>query len=318
MFIYEIFYILYIVYMRNETKIKVDKIHRQINKIALKGKGYILEYKELVDDIISKGNFVELELCLSINYGISANRYKYIHDLKNESWSIITQKTNAPLIERIRIMYKQKKVFQIGQEVRTDDSNYAGLSWSAPLDSSYSVVATASQVNFSKGSNNVVMEILDGFIYRFEINKASWNDGQPYVINSLQVVDSGTYSNLQDASYSTPIPLDSGDYLLTTYRRPGPVYSDVFPSEYSVLRYRVTVSGSILLGEIKEVDSVPYNSKYYYLNSKFAELTGIKKTFLEVTKVGESTITIVYDNDKKSEETNLYQRYVLAIDYLLS
>ncbi len=304
--------------MKNETKIKVDKIYRQINKIALKGKDYILEYKDLVDDIISKGNFAELELCLSMKYGIIANRYKYIHDLKNESWRIITLQTNSSLIERLRSMYKQKKVFQIGQEVRSDDSNYAGLSWSAPLDSAYSIVATASQVYFSKESKQVGIQILDGFIYRVEISRAVWNGGVPYNINSLQVIDSGTYSNLQSASYSTQMSLDPADYLVTTYKRNGPVYSDVFPGEYSVFRYRVTVSGSILLGEIKEVDSVPYNSSYYYLNKKFAELTGMKKTFLEVTKVGEGTITIVYDNNKKSEETNLYQRYVLAIDYLLS
>lgn len=305
--------------MKNDNKSRVDKIYRQINKIALKGKDYSQEYDGLVDDIISRGQYTYLELCLVVKYGVEANRYKYIEDLKKESWKVITLKTNSSLAERLMHYYRSKKVYQIGNEIHTDDVNYAGLTWSGPFDSEYTESATASQVSFAKDSSSMVgINILDELIYKVEISRVKWESIAPTDIKLLQTISSGTYSALPLSYYVTQIPLTHGDYLVTAYKREDISYSGPFANVYSVLNYRVGVSNGVLLGTIDEVDSVPYAENYYYLDKKFAELTKMKKTFLEVTNSAGDVITVVYDNPNKSEETNLYQRYVLAIEYLLS
>jgi hypothetical protein len=55
------------------------------------------------------------------------------------------------------------------------------------------------------------------------------------------------------------------------------------------------------------------------MNARFAQITGLKRTFLEVMKEGEiEPITIIYDNNNTSEERNLLERYKIAIGYLNS
>lgn len=305
--------------MANDNKTKVDKIHRQINKIAMKGKGYSLEYEELVDAIIIKGQYVYLELCLMIKYGFDAGRYSNVADMKAKSWEAITLKTNSSLSEMLSRYYRSKKVFQQGKSIHSDDSNYAGLTWSGPMDSQYSSVATASHVSFSKDSSYMVgMNVLDGLVYRVDISSVKWSQTAPTDARLLQRIDSGTYSSLPSQYYVTQAPLTHGDYLFTVYKRKKDSYAGSFPNEFAVYNYRVGVTNGVFIGTIEEVDSVPDMKNYYYFDRKFIELTKMKKTFLEVTNSAGATITVVYDNPNKSEEMNLYQRYVLAIEYLLA
>jgi len=83
------------------------------------------------------------------------------------------------------------------------------------------------------------------------------------------------------------------------------------------------------IGTINEIDiqsflsnSVYYTSvqyDYYYENPQFQDFLNLNRTFLEVCKVNSTDIqTITFDDPNNSEEMNLYQRYVLAIQYLLS
>lgn len=73
------------------------------------------------------------------------------------------------------------------------------------------------------------------------------------------------------------------------------------------------------LGQIVELDQLSPDSKFYLQNKQFAKLIGTRVTYLEVTKFG-ATSSIVIDttSPELSEDTNLLNRYKIAIDYLLS
>jgi hypothetical protein len=78
-----------------------------------------------------------------------------------------------------------------------------------------------------------------------------------------------------------------------------------------------TQSQSILLGQVKELDTNSIQFVKYTENKTFDKLMSTRKTFLEVIKNGITTI-VTNDNASISEDQNLYNRYVIAIDLLLS
>lgn len=143
----------------------------------------------------------------------------------------------------------------------------------------------------------------------------------PYELNRIStILPTGTQSCLlPGVAYKSGIPTShGGDYLVTTYRRDSTGwYQPGLTNE--VYSYRVDIRKDNLLGTIKEIDYEGPAYEYLQRNRKFAQIMGIKKTFLEVDKVGAtSSITIIYESQGQSEESNLYSRYKIAIDYLNS
>ena len=78
-------------------------------------------------------------------------------------------------------------------------------------------------------------------------------------------------------------------------------------------------SNAQVLGKIVEIDQLSPDSKYYLENKQFAKVIGTRVTYLEVTRQG-ATSSILVDNStpNASEDTNLLNRYKIAVDYLLS
>jgi hypothetical protein len=73
------------------------------------------------------------------------------------------------------------------------------------------------------------------------------------------------------------------------------------------------------LGDIVEFDKFSAESQYYLQNKQYARLIGTRVTYLEVKKAG-ATSSVIVNNElpNASEETNLVNRYKIAVDYLLS
>jgi hypothetical protein len=78
-------------------------------------------------------------------------------------------------------------------------------------------------------------------------------------------------------------------------------------------------SNSQYLGDVVEFDKFSPDSKYYIQNKQYAKIIGTRVTYLEVSKVGATSSVIINDElPGASEETNLVNRYKIAVDYLLS
>lgn len=198
--------------MKSETRKKVDRIYGQIGKIAIKGKDYSLEYDRLVDQIIEKGNFSYLELCLSTYYKIDPSAYKTISDLKKGSWPAIMRQTDSPLITNLRRLYKQKNVYQVGQQIRSELPYFVTFACTGPYVAEditikktyssqvsltrYSLVATASQISVAKkqvaGQQKVMVTAIDPSIYRMEVNRVSWATFSTPLYESLSMTQSSS------------------------------------------------------------------------------------------------------------------------------
>jgi hypothetical protein len=149
------------------------------------------------------------------------------------------------------------------------------------------------------------------------LNKAPSN------INNLQSLIGSTQSDgfLPYSSYRTEMSLDySSQFLVTTYERAR--YDELGNKigDYKILNYKLELSKDNYLGQIIEAGIYNDESKYLLKNREFARITKTRKTFLEVVKFGATQSTIIVDQDdlRLSEDNNLYNRYVIAINLLLS
>lgn len=100
------------------------------------------------------------------------------------------------------------------------------------------------------------------------------------------------------------------------------LYDDnyIYQTGYDIYTSKVPVGStfsSIYLGQIIEKGVYDDETKYYIKNREYARLTGTRITFLKVIKDGIET-SIDINEIKLSEERNLYNRYVVAINLLLS
>jgi hypothetical protein len=125
--------------------------------------------------------------------------------------------------------------------------------------------------------------------------------------NSIWVIN--YLSGTQSPEYKTEISVDfASEYVVKT------VYRD--STEYN---YRLNITKDPFLGTIEEFDTYSQNAKYLLQDKQYARLIGERKYYLIVTKVGATqSFGVIYDNPSLSEDSNLLERYRLAIDYLLS
>lgn len=294
-------------------KKKIQKIFNQIDKLASKGREYIYEYHKLIDDLIEKGDYNYFELVLFYSYSIDIKDYPSLIDVKNKTWNEILFQTNSPVSKKIKKVFDSKGVYQMGFDVFSDSLNSVQFSISNPLSSSYLTTSSTQSISLSRQSENVYITSNDSSIIKYEISRCKWSieDGvdKPVFDTIYKMQDIKVLAT--QSSYKTEIPTTAGVYLITTESRG----VDTF-SKYN---YKVSVTRNTFLGQIKEIDKFSDDSKYYLQNKQFARLVGTRVSYLEVTKVGE-TSSFIIDTElpNASEDTNLVNRYKIAVDYLLS
>lgn len=296
--------------MRNEVRIKVGKIFNKIDKIARSGKDYQIEYKNYIDELVQKGDYESFQLCIETLYDIDPRSYKTVNELKNLTWPLILQRTSSSFVERLKKLYKSNGIYQQGDQLKSDNILNAIFTLSDTLDSNYAIVATSSKVEFTRTDDILNIDIIDTNLYNIDISTVDWSNDVPRFAKPLQSLTSGS-DYFTQSSYATQIPLThGGTYLINVEKR----------DDYGKFSYRLEVERDDTIGTITEVLIDNYlESNYYYKNKQLAEILGYKKTFLEVKKVGQTDVlTIMHNDPAVSEEMNLYQRYIMAIDYLLS
>jgi hypothetical protein len=323
---------------QKELKI-IKKIYNQINSIAKVGKNNYLEYFYYVDELVNKGQYSDLNTSLFLNYGIDYTKYNTIYDLKNQTWDIICFQTLTPLDEKLKILYRDYNIYQLGRDIYSNDLSYYEISVSLPLSYTYSYTEYTSQFTLFEKDGQINLKLIDRDIYQIEVYK-------DYLI---QIITSGTYSTLYESSgdefkisddeFTTKIPLDTSKYEIVTYRRDQdligkPVTPDQISNykENTIYKYNVYVTIKNLLGTINEIDSNDYLSgkentyynkysdSYYNKNEIIDNTLGLKRTYLNVVKYKgddiEGVQNIIHVNPYYSEGLNLYWRYVSAIEYI--
>jgi len=173
---------------------KIDKIYSQINKLAMKGKDYLLDYSSLVEEIVIKGDIAHFQMCLADYYNIDTDKFRTLQEIKIESWKSIIFQTDSSFIDKMRRLYKKELIYQQGFQLRSDNPLYANYYFKGPylphevtIVQSYSGdtkktlyvdAGTTSQISVSKhiGStySSIDISLLDENVYQIDINKVVW------------------------------------------------------------------------------------------------------------------------------------------------
>ena len=292
--------------MTNTTK-RINSIHSRLDKIALKGKDNYLEYSNYFNDLSQTGDYDNLLQCLYIHYSVKVDEIKSYESFKKGAWKEILFKTDANINKRTKKLYDKKQVYQTGFDIYSSDINFSTITLSNPLSSTYSTTNFPKGINISY-SNNSIRLGTNSNIYDIVLSKATWGTASnvPKNVQEFQKI-----IGLTQSTYKLEIPTSHDtQWLVTTYERPG----------YKVLNYKLNVNTTNkYLGQIIEEGIYTDEYKYLIKNREYARITKTRKTFLEVKKVG-ATQSVIIDQDdlKLSEENNLYNRYVLAVNLLLS
>jgi hypothetical protein len=292
----------------NSTKKRIDSIHSRLDKIALKGKDNYLEYSNYFNDLSKTGDYDNLLQCLYIHYSVKVDEIKSYESFKKGAWKEILFKTDANINKRTKKLYDKKQVYQTGFDIYSSDINFSTITLSNPLSSTYSTTNFPKGINISYSNNSIRLVTTNSNIYDIVLSKAIWGTASniPKNVQEFQKI-----IGLTQSTYKLEIPTTHDtQWLVTTYERPN----------YKVLNYKLNVNTTNkYLGKI--IEEGVYTDEYKYLikNREYARITKTRKTFLEVKKVG-ATQSVIIDQDdlKLSEDNNLYNRYVIAVNLLLS
>ena len=293
---------------------RIYKIYLSIDKLASKGRDYIYEYHKLIDETVDKGEYNLFEQALVHYYQIDLVPMSNLKDVKSKTWDDILFQTVSPFQKKLKKLLDKKKVYQMSFDIYSDSVSNVQITIGDPLSSTYSVTSSTQSVALTRTNDNIYISSNDTNLYKYEIYKCGWDiiDGveQPVSESLIQKIETATPLD----TIKTEIPTSHGrPYLIRTYSR-----SENLNIEHRILNYKVVISRSQLLGSIVEKDVFSEDVSYYLQNKEFAKLMGTRKTYLEVKKVGEdSSILIDSDDPNTKEETNLLNRYTLAINYLL-
>lgn len=283
---------------------QIDSIFRKIDKIALKGKDSFLEYYTLVDDLSKSGDYDNLLQCLYVNYEIDIDKLPTVDSVKKNTWKKILLMTQSLMSKRIKKLYDSKQVYQTGYDIWSSDPNFISIDLSNPLTATYSAATASAGITITRSNNTLNLNITNNNIYDITLYKTTWKDGQPSNLNKFQVI-----TGITQSTYKLEIPTTQDtEWMISTKERPN----------YKVLNYSLSVSTNKYLGKIIEDGIYTDETKYYIKNREYARITKTRKTFLEVIKVGATqSVFITDDNLKLSEDNNLYNRYVKAVNLLL-
>jgi hypothetical protein len=314
------------------TRKAIDSIKKRLDKIALKGKDNYLEYSNYFKELSANGNYDNLLQCLSIYYLVDIEKpIINIDTFRKNTWKDVLFKTDSNLNKRIKKLYDSKKVYQTGFDIWSSDPNSLTIELSNPLSGTFSNTNLSKGISFNyvntATQSYVNMNILNERIYKLDIQKSIWatnsvtNYYLPSNTSNLQSLKGATQSGgfLPFTSYRTEIATDhSAQFLITTYERAK--YDDLGnkTGEYKILNYKLELAKGNYLGKIIEQGIYTDEYKYLLKNKEYARITKTRKTFVEVLKVNSNPVIIDQDDLKLSEDNNLYNRYVIAINLLLS
>lgn len=312
------------------TKKAIDSIHSKLDKIALKGKDNYLEYSNYFKDLSSNGNYDNLLQCLYIYYSVDIEKpIININTFRKNTWKDVLFKTDSSINKRIKKLYDSKKVYQTGFDIWSSDPNSLTVVLSNPLSTTFSSTNLSKGISFNHVNtatqSYINMDILNDHIYKLDIQKAIWETDSslpPSNISNLQSLIGATQSGgfLPYSSYRTEVATDhSSQFLVTTYERAKYDELGNKTGEYKILNYKLELSNSNYLGQIIEEGIYTDEYKYLLKNKEYARITKTRKIFLEVRKVGVTNSLIIDQDDLRlSEDNNLYNRYVIAVNFLLS
>lgn len=205
---------------------QLAKLNLRIEKIALKGRDNYLDYTKLIDELVEKGQWSVFEQCVFYYYGISLSNIQSIESIKKSTWREICFQTNTSFLVKLKKLYDDNDVYQVGQDIYSNKKDFLQLDLSNPLSTTYSVTNYSSSIDIYRSGDLIYMNILEKNLNFVTIERADWilSDGVEIPTNRSFVQDFfvGTESNEKNPNVPVKleIPTDvTRDYLIYTEER---------------------------------------------------------------------------------------------------
>lgn len=324
------------------TTLRMFKLNLRIEKLALKGKDNYQDFSNLINELVGKDQYAELERCLFYYYGIDISEVASIDGVKKKIWQAILFQINTPFSNKLKAIYDSEQVYQLGVNIYSNLDSKVQTTLNGPLSGTFSQTGLTQSISIVRDEKNFKMQFLNDQIKWVKIDRSEWSlvsgVDTPISVSALEQFYVGTYSN-KVSPYNLKkleIPVEvSRHYLISTEER------RTISGSSSLYRlfYKFEVTREPYLGEINENEIYTPLAGYLVQNREYAKLTGARKTYLEVSKkvaplvpinASFSTIKITttpgffatyifnYDDSNFTEDYNLLVRYQQAISYLNS
>lgn len=257
---------------------KIAKIYLRFEKLALKGKTYWIEFYNLVDELVEKGDYGAMVDSVYYYYGIDLTEEPNLEGAKRKMWDEILFQTQSNFLVKLKRLYDQKNVYQISHNIFSSDNNKIQLVLSNPLSTTFSNTGLTQSLSIFRDGDQIYMDFLNPSLYSVSIDRAIWvtesNVYQPTRTEEIQQFFIGTYSGFKSPTQSTMIDIPSSvirEYLITTEEKqnilPGYTYSETLlstTSTASITWFTSTSSNAYVLNISNQNGFVPgYTSVRY-------------------------------------------------------
>lgn len=256
----------------------ITKIHTRIDKMAKKGRDNFQEYYNYVDSMILKKQYGLLTQVLLIKYDFNWDKYYSAQVVKQKSWSAILFKTVTKFQDDKYSLMNNLGVYQIG------------LTYYKEIPQTIALVVD------NTGSGAYLDPVVEnGAVIRIDVLRSGQNYSTASSINIIGGLTPATAS----------IPLPNGV-------RGG-----------KIIKVNITATGSshnqdVELGDITETEYYVNTPPSGLPNMELQEVTGNKRAYLSVLRVGTtSTATFSDWGTQSSYDRNLLALYEEAFNYLI-
>ena len=205
---------------------QLAKLNLRIERITLKGRDNYLDFSKLIDEMVEKGEWSLFEQCVYYYYGISLQNIQSIDSVKKSTWREICFQTNTSFLVKLKRLYDNNDVYQIGNDIYSNNKDFLQLDLSNPLSVTYSATNYSSSFDISRVGDVIYMNLIEKNVNYVMIERADWilSDGVEIPINRsfLQDFFVGTQSNQinPNTSIKLEIPTDVvRDYVIYTEER---------------------------------------------------------------------------------------------------
>jgi hypothetical protein len=186
--------------MPSQYRREFNKVFKRINKIAQKGSESVLEYKELIDELVTRGQYRLLEDILITKYGIDILNYSSIERLKNETFDDIRRVTNFSSQIFLKDLTEQNEVYSVGFHYYDKNTNqYLGDIREVELNPNFAekkLVEIFIDLESIVGLSSSIVSAIPEFVndIRITINLKE-NDQVLYIGDIYHCIQSYTYSS---------------------------------------------------------------------------------------------------------------------------
>ena len=202
---------------------KLSKIYLRFEKLALKGKSYWIEFYNLVDELVEKGDYGPMVDSVHYYYGIDLNEEPSLEGAKRKMWDEILFQTQNPFLIKQKRLYDERKVYQISYNIFSSDNDKIQLVLSSPLTTTFSSTGLTQSFSIFRSEDSIKMSVFNPSLYSVTIDRAIWitesNIYQPTRNEEIQQFYIGTYSGFESPTQSISIDIPSSvvrEYYIST------------------------------------------------------------------------------------------------------